>query len=465
MVSQMKNIFYASECGAKLNSNIVTGGGDDDTAAIQKILNRAPELGSLHLIIDGVALVTGLTVYSNTTIECKNQSHGFFLKDHSNKPIIINATPNSCNIQTENLSILGGTYNGNNLNQDRLRYDDDDTLTDVLAECIERSNTTVPKMVMIIQLIGIKNVIIRDVILKDQRRWAFLCCNFKNITMENILIDLEHHMQDENQDGLHFWGPGQYLTLKNIQGRTGDDFIALAPDEGDLKSSITDVLIDGVMLHNADQGIRLLSRNTGLLDRVLIKNVTGTYKSFGFYINSWFPDSPGGNFGSILFENINLEATKPNYDYTDPVLFQIGGNMQQLTLRNISVNKCDNRSILKFGYMFYMNREYNPNDGKRTECSNMKSILIDGLHIEEKSPNELSYPVVEITNPIENLMIRNCEFIRCNNSDIGGCFICLDKEAEVDNLLLNNINLYNVENDILINNGTIHNRRIFGLNK
>ena len=62
----MKNIFYASECGAKLNSNIVTGG-DDDTAAIQKILNRAPELGSLHLIIDGVALVTGLTVYSNTT--------------------------------------------------------------------------------------------------------------------------------------------------------------------------------------------------------------------------------------------------------------------------------------------------------------------------------------------------------------------------------------------------------------
>ena len=62
MVSQMKNIFYASECGAKLNSNIVTGG-DDDTAAIQEILNRAPELGSLHLIIDGVALVTGLTVY------------------------------------------------------------------------------------------------------------------------------------------------------------------------------------------------------------------------------------------------------------------------------------------------------------------------------------------------------------------------------------------------------------------
>ncbi|MDY3928063.1 MAG: glycosyl hydrolase family 28 protein [Clostridia bacterium] len=465
MVKQMKNIFYASECGAKLNSNVISGGGDDDTEAIQKILNKAQELGSLHLIIDGAALVSGLTVYSNTTIECTNQSNGFFLKDHSNKPIIINSNPNNFSIQNENISILGGTYNGNNLNQDRLRYDDDNTLTDVLSECIEKSNTTVPKMVMIIQLIGVKNVIVRDVILKDQRRWAFLCCNFKNVTMENILIDLEHHMQNENQDGLHFWGPGEYLTLKNIQGRTGDDFIALAPDEGDWKSSITDVLIDGVILHDADQGIRLLSRNTGSLDRILIKNVIGTYKSFGFYVNNWFPDSPGGNFGSIIFENINLVATKPNYDYTDPVLFQFGGKIQQLILRNINVNKCDNRSILKFGYMFYMNREYNPNEGRRKDCSKMKCILIDGLHIEEKSSNELLYPAIDITNPIENLIIRNCEFIRCKDSDIGGCFINLDKEAEIDNLSLNNINLYNVENDILIKNGCVHNTKISALNK
>ena len=77
-------------------------------------------------------------------------------------------------------------------------------------------------------------------------------------------------------------GAGQFLTLRNIKGRAGDDFIALGPDEHDLVSSITDVLIDGVHLENADQAIRMLSRAKGRLDRVTVKNVTGTYRSYGF---------------------------------------------------------------------------------------------------------------------------------------------------------------------------------------
>lgn len=457
----MKNIFYASECGAKLNSNVYIGGGDDDTAAIQAILDKASEIGNVHLIMDGAALVTGLKIHSNTTIECKNQCCGFFLKNHTNKPILINANPDKDNIKDKNITILGGTYNGNNINQDKFRNEDDTYLKKVFYDC-ERSG--VPKMVMIMQLIGVENVLIRDVTLKDQRRWAYLCCNFKNVTMENIMIDLEHHMPDENQDGLHFWGPGQYLTLKNIQGRTGDDFIALAPDEGDQKSSITDVLIDGIVLHEADQGIRLLSREKGLLDRVYIKNVIGTYKSYGFYINSWFKGS-GGNFGSIIFENINLEPRTANYKYLTPLLFQIGGNVQQLILRNINMSKCDNRNILKFGYMFYMEDNDDRNDGLRSECSKMKSILIEGLHIEERSANELQLPIIQITNPIEELVIRNCEVSRHRASDNGGCFIELDKEAEIYRLSINNINLYNVEKDIDIKNGEIINEHISEINR
>lgn len=458
----MKNIFYASECGAKLNSDVYLGGGDDDTAVIQAVLDKAPELGNVHLIIDGAALVTGLKVHSNTTIECKNQCCGFFLKDHTNKPILINANPNKDNIKDKNITILGGTYNGNNINQDKFRYEDDTCLKEVFYDC-ERSG--VPKMVMIMQLIGVENVLIRDLTLKDQRRWAFLCCSFKNVTMENIMIDLEHHMSDENQDGLHFWGPGQYLTLKNIQGRTGDDFIALAPDEGDQKSSITDVLIDGVVLHEADQGIRLLSRETGLLDRVHIKNVIGTYKSFGFYINCWFMGG-GGNFGSIIFENINLKPLEANYiNILDPFLFHIGGKMKQLVVRNVNMNECDNRNIFKFGYPFYQSRERDDSEGLRTEFSPVKSILIEGLHIEERSANELKLPIIQITNPIEELVIRNCEVSRHKDSDKGGCFIELDKEAKIDRLSVNNINLYNVEKDIDIKNGEIINKHISEINK
>ena len=243
--------------------------------------------------------------------------------------------------------------------------------------------------------------------------------------------------------------------MKNIQGRTGDDFIALAPDEGDLESSITDVLIDGVILHEADQGIRLLSRGTGLLDRVFIKNVVGTYKSFGFYVNCWFK-GPGGNFGSIVFENINLRPLESNYiEILDPFLFQIGGKMRHLVLRNINVDECDNRNILKFGYPFYNNRERDESDGLRSEYSTIKSVLIDGLHVEEKKADELQHPVIKITNPIENLVIRDCEIIRHKDSQSGGCFIELDKEARIDSLAINNVMLKNVSKEIDVKSGTI----------
>ena len=60
----------ASEAGAKLDSNVETGGGTDETELFQKILDLAVTWGGLHLIVDGAALVRSLAIHSNTTIEC-----------------------------------------------------------------------------------------------------------------------------------------------------------------------------------------------------------------------------------------------------------------------------------------------------------------------------------------------------------------------------------------------------------
>ena len=69
-------IVIASEAGAKLDSDVTKGGGTDDTALIHSILDRAPKLGSLKLVVDGAILVKGLKVHSNTTIECLNRGCG-----------------------------------------------------------------------------------------------------------------------------------------------------------------------------------------------------------------------------------------------------------------------------------------------------------------------------------------------------------------------------------------------------
>jgi hypothetical protein len=111
--SPNSRIIIASESGAKLDSDVTQGGGTDDTALIQSILDRAPKLGTLKLIVDGPILVTGLKVHSNTTIECLNRACGFYLADNSNRPLIANATPQPEGRADRNFSFLGGTYNGN----------------------------------------------------------------------------------------------------------------------------------------------------------------------------------------------------------------------------------------------------------------------------------------------------------------------------------------------------------------
>jgi len=102
---------------AVLDSNVYTGGGTDDTAALQAALDQATVCGGVHLIMDGAALVSGLRVYSNTTIECLSRDCGFYQMDNSNQAIITNYNWDLYEIKTRNVVLQGGTYNQNCLHQ------------------------------------------------------------------------------------------------------------------------------------------------------------------------------------------------------------------------------------------------------------------------------------------------------------------------------------------------------------
>ena len=81
-------ILYASETGARLNANVHTGGGDDDTEILQAALDKALEWGHLHLILDGAARVRGLKIHSNTIIECPDADCGLFMSDDIPGPVL-----------------------------------------------------------------------------------------------------------------------------------------------------------------------------------------------------------------------------------------------------------------------------------------------------------------------------------------------------------------------------------------
>ncbi len=411
------HVIYASDAGLRLDSNVLTGGGTDDTEIIQSVLDLALLTGNLHFIMDGASLIRGINIHSNTTIECLNPSCGFFLAPQSNRSVIQNANLNlSGERKDKNIMLLGGTYNQNCKEQ---------------VHHLTREGQE--KWVIAMEFYGVENFTMRDVTIRDQRTFAMLVANWFRVNMENISIDLPGHMDAQNQDGIHFFGPGQFLTMRNIQGSSGDDFIALAPDEHDGKSSITDVLIDGIFLDNADQGIRLLSRDDGWLDRVIIKNITGTYRSFGFYIDPWFKGK-GGNYGSIIIDTVDLRQTKPNYTYTTPFLFRLGGNIESIIFRNIHHhNPSDTRSILDVGW---------PTPDKHHDSlkTHIRSLVIDGLHIYESGNQSSDASFIKVVANVDQMIVRNTEILRVVPEEgTKGCLIETCHTAKINTLFMNNI--------------------------
>lgn len=333
-------MIYASQIGAKLDSHVINGGGTDDTHALQQALNIASEKGSLTLFLDGAARISApLRIHSNTTIICPNSCCGLFLSNGANCAMLQNADPSQSDIRNVNISLKGGSYNHNAANQTRM------VDTPSVPENLPMHQYTVAMM-----FFGVENLLIRDVTILNQRTYATFFSNWRHIIIENVHIDLREHMDGEIQDALHFHGPGRFLTIRDVRGTAGDDFIAILPDEHDYISSIEDVIVDGVQLNGSDQGVRLLSRGKGRVDRIQIRNITGTYRSYGFIINPWYPTREGGNIGAVSIDTVDLRALKNNYDYASPFLFKLGGNVESISLRNIRHHAPqDARQLIKIG--------------------------------------------------------------------------------------------------------------------
>lgn len=408
-----------------LDSDVSRGGGTNQTALLQAILDKAEDWGCLHLVMDGAALVDGLRIHSNTTIECVSASCGFYLDDHRSEPLLQNAHPCLAGERMDrNIRLIGGTYNQNCRNQ---------------AHHVEKHEEGPwPEegrdWVMCMKWYGVEELTLRDVTIRDQASFGIHVANFHSVCMENIHIDIPHLGFLRNQDGIHFWGPGRFLTLRNIRGTAGDDFIALAPDEGDGVSSITDVLIDGVQLEEADQGIRMLSKGLGRLDRVTVRNVTGTYKSYGFFLNPWFygTQREGGSYGNILIENVDLRQTAPKYTHYTPFLFRIGGNFEVLTLRNIAHHQpSDSRPVIEIDQPYH---EPHPQAEKRAYVSDIGALIVDGLTIYQDEESAPMPRYLYINGRVRRLCLQNIRLIRTEEAQAAGSLLTMGPGGRVDQM-------------------------------
>jgi len=229
---------------------------------------------------------------------------------------------------------------------------------------------------------------------------------------------------------------------RNVGGCVGDDFMNIGPDEVDGVSDISDVLVDGVLLDDADQGIRMLSAGTGRLDRVTVRNVSGTYRSFGFFLNPWVQKATYGNFGNIFFENIDLRQTAPNYDYRPPFLFNIGGNVECMTFKNIRHhNPCDSRTLFEIGVPFWKPGIPLPADNQ----PRMQTIIIDGLTVIEESDAAAGTEYIQVHGEVGRLMLNNVTVLRAPGLKPAGALLAVKDDGKIGTLHLSHVHAEGLE--------------------
>ena len=218
--SARQRIIYASSTGAKLDSDVRTGGGHDDTALLQAALDQATS-GPLELIMDGAALISGLTIHSHTTVRCVSSSCGFFLKKQSSRPLLINAhrTADPEAIIDQDIRLLGGTYNGNGLPDDQGAVDGN-----------QLKSTREYSFTVALGFYGIADFTATGITILHPRNYALHLANWRHVVLENDRVDVGVS-EGINYDGIHFNGPGQDASVHNLSVHSWDDALAFNADD------------------------------------------------------------------------------------------------------------------------------------------------------------------------------------------------------------------------------------------
>lgn len=329
-VHQSKRVIYASQI-ATLDSSIATGGGTDSTAALNTALETLRLAGGGELVLDGAARTTAsLVIGSKVTIRALNLNCGIYLTAGSNCHMLVNrayATGPFLNGYPQvptapydsDISVIGGTWNGNWNGQDRY----------------VGGNPSV-FWVCGFWFSGVNGLSIRGVSAYESKTFGIMMSYIGDPTLEDVTVRWAGFRAGSNNDGIHFWGPiTGNIVVRNLRVINGsDDALALnfaesrdsngalpAPFNGG--PSAVDTLIDGVYAENVHSVLRVdgLGYDTSSAGKITVRNVYATMNASAAHtvyaqgswerlvMENWEVKYPSATSG--IFRNVQLRGTNP----------------------------------------------------------------------------------------------------------------------------------------------------------
>ena len=419
------NVYYLSMYGAvsdaEIGMNSVTFG-TDNTSVIQRVLDKA-KTSPITVYWDGKYAVTGLKIYSNTTL-IANAGCGAILRNHSDKPLIANANHSFKARKDSNIVIIGGIWNGNYYNPE-------------IRQGAQNKYDNMHGMVCCFRFYGVDNLTVKDAILYKPATYALAAANITHVLYENIIVDVGPDPLINN-DGLHIDGNSQYGAIRHCIINTHDDGIGLNADDLYVYSSekqglsikeaffteaaagpISDILIDDITFNSSLFGIRILS-GKNRVDRITIRNIKGYTKGYAVVIDNYQHDpkvltcAGPGNIGTVNIEDFDVDIHPGKENMPNESCINVSTNVEQLILKNIK------RKFFAAGEPTIYIR------GKNTVIGSMeidgyysidttKQSKIDHILIEGASVNQLSVSNVSIRRTQNNIE-NNSVLLKASNN-------------------------------------------------
>lgn len=262
----------------------------DRTEHLQSLLDAGSGMVTFP---DGEFLISRpLEIADFTRLVCSPRTH-LKLADSANCPILVNR--HKGREMTRGVTVEGGTWDGNNIHQQR------DAPKDKMYSCGQLMGFTY-----------VEDFTLRGLTVKDPESFGVQLTAAARFTVADITFD--YNMKRYNMDGIHVNGFARDGHITNIKGTTNDDLIALNSDEGFFACDNCDmenITVEGI--YGGRDGwtaVRLLSR-AAKMKNVTIRNVYGAYKYNAVSFTHW-ADKPGdyGWFDGITLDGIFASSAR-----------------------------------------------------------------------------------------------------------------------------------------------------------
>ena len=297
-------------------------GVNDDASGIQALLDSGA--GAIYLPKPKNCYLIGetLRIHSNQTLRL-DRSALVRLKPNAAKVMLSNISHETGN---ENISVEGGIWDMDNLNQPLTEYQQMRKGKPSYEESYYAG--------ILMRFNNVKNLRLASLTLKDPVTFGMQLGRLRQFTIEDIVFD--YNLKRSNMDGVHLNGDCRWGFIRNLTGATNDDLLALNADDGGwaemTRGPIEDISAEGIFAENGYTAVRLLSAGSPIR-RVKLANIFGSYRVnvVSFTNHNVHPGAPS------TFEDVTIDgvfASKAGDGKQSPIWIASPAKIGSLTIRD-----------------------------------------------------------------------------------------------------------------------------------